>query len=488
LVVGEQFVGGQLRERVQSREENAMTPGRTAMAGTLGRCCASAVYRCIRAAALLGALAFSFPLLADSPGDSRAYRLGPGDRITVTVFGQAELSGDILVDGAGNILLPFVGPIEVKDLTTLECQNLVRDRLADGILKQPSVSVRISELRPLYILGDVSAPGAYPFRYGSTVQSAVAVAGGFGLPQLVQGAAVSEFLLADERVRQLSFQKQALLVRRARLEAQRDGMKTFSPPAPQGMTEGAPTFGGSATQQQASSIVADETDIFEAQAAILQRQLDLLGSQKPRIEKEIESFNGQIEAAKKQLEVVKQQADQYSRLVKQGLGIVNSELQLRLTEANHESELWRITTEVLRLQMEAGELDLKIHEAEASFKRQVITELRDVRERLRELDVTLPSAREIREVKLQQAGSIAGAEAARSISITRTRNGEATVFQATQTTTLEPGDIIDVKKWLPRELTYQGTSASEPGLRPYHLRPYQMGATGPERPVASASR
>jgi polysaccharide export outer membrane protein len=109
--------------------------------------------------------------------------------------------------------------------------------------------------------------------------------------------------------------------------------------------------------------------------------------------------------------------------------------------------------------------------------------LRDVRERLRELDVTLPSAREIREVKLEQAGSMAGAEAARSISVTRTRNGEATVFQATETTTLEPGDVIDVKRLLPRELTYQGPSASEPGLRPY-----QTGAAGPKRPVASASR
>jgi polysaccharide biosynthesis/export protein len=456
-----------------------MTLGRTAMAGTLVRCYASAVYRCIRAATLLGALAFSSPLLADSPGDSRAYQLEPGDRITVTVFGQAELSGDILVDGAGNILLPLIGPIEVKGLTTLECQKLVRDRLSDGILQEPSVSVRISEPRPLYILGGVRAPGAYPFRYGSTVQSVVAVAGGFGLPQLVEATAASEFLLADERVRQLSFQRQALLVRRARLEAQRDGMKTFSPPTPQSMMEGAPMFGGRATQQQASSIVADETDTFETQAAVLQQQLDLLRSQKPRIEKEIEAFNEQIATTKKQLELVKQHASQYSGLVKQGLGLANSELQFRLMETNQESELWRLTSQVLRLQMEASELDLRIHEAEASFKRQVITELRDVRERLRELDVTLPSAREIR----RQAGSRAGGEASRSISVTRTRDGKATVFQATETTTLEPGDIIDVKKLLPRELTYQGSSTSEPGLRPY-----QMGAAGSERPDALASR
>jgi polysaccharide export outer membrane protein len=406
----------------------------------------------------------------------------------VTVFGQAELSADILVDGAGNILLPFIGPIEVKGLTTLECQNLVRDRLADGVLQEPSVSVRISEPRPLYILGDVRAPGAYPFRYGSTVQSVVAVAGGFGLPQLVEATAVSEFLLADERVRQLSLQRQALLVRRARLEAQRDGAKTFSPPPPsppppQGMTEGAPMFGGQATQQQTQSIVADETDTFETQAAVLQKQLDLLRSQKPRIEKEIEAFNEQIATTKKQLELIKQHANQYSGLVKQGLGLANSELQFRLMETNQESELWRLTSQVLRLQMEASELDLKIHEAEASFKRQVITELRDVRERLRELDVTLPSARKTREVKREQAGSRAGAEASRSIGVTRTRDGKATVFQATETTTLEPGDIIDVKKLLPRELTYQGPSASEPGLRPY-----QMGVAESERPDALASR
>jgi polysaccharide export outer membrane protein len=377
----------------------------------------------------------------------------------VTVFGQAELSGDILVDGAGNILLPFIGPIEVKGLTTLECQKLVRDRLSDGILQQPSVSVRISEPRPLSIVGDVRAPGAYPFRYGSTVQSVVAVAGGFGLPQLVEATAASEFLLADERVRQLSFQRQALLVRRARLEAQRDGMKTFSPPTPQSMMEGAPMFGGRATQQQASSIVADETDTFETQAAVLQHQLDLLRSQKPRIEKEINAFNEQIATTKKQLELVKQHANQYSGLVKQGLGLANSELQFRLMETNQESELWRLTSQVLRLQMEASELDLRFHEAEASFKRQ--------------------SAREIR----RQAGSRAGAEASRSISVTRTRDGKATVFQATETTTLEPGDIIDVKKLLPRELTYEGPSTSEPGLRPY-----QMGAGGSERPDALASR
>jgi polysaccharide export outer membrane protein len=445
-----------------------MTSGRTG----LDRCwcrCAAHVHRVATVGFLLGAVVLSFCFssssFADSPGDSRAYQVGPGDRLAVTVFGQPELSGDVLVDGAGNILLPLIGAIQVKDLTILDCQNLVRDRLAEGVLQQPFVSVRISELRPMYVLGDVRTPGAYAFRYGSTVQSAVAVAGGFAVPPLGEGVAMSEYLLADERVRQLSVQKQALLVRHARLEAQRDGMKTFSPPVLKDDDEAA----GSAaheTRQHLSSAVADESDIFEMQGAVLRDRLNLLHSQKPRLGNEIEAFNGQIAAAKKQLDVLKQHADQYTRLVKQGLGVINAELQFRVTEANQESELWRLTTQVLRLQMEAGELDLKVNDAEAAFKQQVMTELREVRDRLRELEATLPSAREIREVKLQQVGNGLGSEAPRSLTITRTRIGQAVRIDAIETTALEPGDIIDVKKPLPRDLRYQRLSASEADLRP----------------------
>jgi polysaccharide export outer membrane protein len=440
------------------------------MAAMFGCSCKSVSYQFARVAALLGALVFSSSVSADAAGDSRAYTLAPGDRIAVMVFGQAELSGDILVDGAGNILLPFIGPIEVKGLTVHECEERIHDQLANGILKQPSVSVRISELRPLYVLGDVRVPGVYPFRYGSTIKSVVAAAGGFGLAEPLQGATMSDFLLADERVRQLSVQKRSLLVRRARIEAQRAGMNAFSPSAARNPAE----------EADFAEMVASEKETFDSQLAMLQSQLDLLRSQKPRIQREIEALNALITTNKRQLQYVKEHAEQYSKLVKQGLGLANAELQNRITEANYENELWKLTAQVSRLEMDSGDLDLKIHETETSFKKQIVAELQDVREHLRELDVTLPSARKVRAVKLQKVG---GAEEDRSISVTRTRDGEATVFQATETTSLDPGDVIDVKRLLPHELIYQAPSASDPGLRPY-----QMGAAGPERPVGPMPR
>jgi polysaccharide export outer membrane protein len=389
------------------------------------------------------------------------------------VFGHAELSGDILIDGTGTILFPFVGPIEVKDLTILECQKLIHDRLADGILNHPSVNVRISELRPLYVLGDVRTPGAYPYRYGSTVKSAVAAAGGFGVFEPLQNTAVSEFLLADERVRQLTLQKRALLVRRARIEAQRDGLDTFSPPTPSDPTE----------EAGVAEIAAIEKETFDSQAAMLQNQLNLLRSQKPRVQNEIDALAGQIATTKKYLAQIKQNSDQYSRLVKQGLGLTNTEMQLRLTEATQENEIWRLTAQVSRLQMDIGDLDLKINDTEAAFKRQVVAELRDVHDRLRELDVTLPSAREVREVRLQRTGGLVGAETARSISVTRTRNDEAKMLEATEMTALEPGDVIEVKKLLPRDAPHVSASLRHPGLRTN-----QTEAAGRDGPDGSVSR
>jgi polysaccharide export outer membrane protein len=436
---------------LSGREENAMRPDCTPARCRFRRRRDKMLHRYIAAAVLLSVLVFSARLTAAPAGDSRTYKLAPGDRITITVFNQPELSGDVVIDDVGNIILPFLEPIAVKDLTIIECQRLIRARLADGILQQPTVSVRISELRPLYVMGDVRTPGAYPYRYGSSVQSAVSAAGGFGPPELVPGAAVSEFLLADERVRQLTFQKEALLVREARLQAQRDGMKAFSPPGQ-----------AAATNAGTPGLVVNEKDTFATQAAILETQLNVLRSQKPHIQNQIEALNGQVATTQTQLEVVRQYAEQYSRLVKQGLGTLNAEMQSKLAQSTHENELWRLKTEISRLEMGAGDLDVRIEEAAAVFKRQVVTELREVRERLNELGVTLPAAREIRAVRLQYAAGLIKVGVKHSISVSRLRNGETTVFEATETTPVEPGDIIDVKRLLPEQASREVASSDQP--------------------------
>ena len=110
---------------------------------------------------------------------SEPYQLDSGDKLRVTVFGQADLSGDFAVDGGGNIAIPLIPPVQARGLTTNELQAAIADALGKTLLRNPNVSVQVMEFRPFFILGEVQKAGQYPFVNGMTVQSAVAIAGGF---------------------------------------------------------------------------------------------------------------------------------------------------------------------------------------------------------------------------------------------------------------------------------------------------------------------
>jgi protein involved in polysaccharide export with SLBB domain len=107
------------------------------------------------------------------------YRLGPGDKIKVTVFGQPNMSGQFSIAGDGNVSLPFIGSVNAGGQTIRQLESLIIDRLQPDYLKNPRVSVEVLNFRPFDIIGEVQKPGSYPYRNGMTVLNAVAMAGGF---------------------------------------------------------------------------------------------------------------------------------------------------------------------------------------------------------------------------------------------------------------------------------------------------------------------
>lgn len=122
--------------------------------------------------------AASAPQTPASTADD-SYRLGSGDKIHVGVFGQADLNGDYVVDGGGSVQLPLIGSVKAAGLTVAEFQKLVASKFADGYLVNPNVEVDVVSYRPFYIIGEVKAPGQYPYVNGMSVLNAVALAGGF---------------------------------------------------------------------------------------------------------------------------------------------------------------------------------------------------------------------------------------------------------------------------------------------------------------------
>jgi len=116
---------------------------------------------------------------AASPPEDSSYRLGTGDKVRLIVYDEPDLSGEFQVDSVGFIRLPLIGQVRALGLSVKEFENQVTERLTQGYLKDPKVSVEVTLYRPFYIIGEVNKPGEYPYVNGMNALNAVALAGGY---------------------------------------------------------------------------------------------------------------------------------------------------------------------------------------------------------------------------------------------------------------------------------------------------------------------
>src|SRR2546430_2976282 len=108
-----------------------------------------------------------------------AYHLDAGDRLRVVVYGQEGLTNTYAIDAGGSITMPLIGSVPARGRTTAGLAAQISAKLRAGFIRDPSVAVEIEAYRPFFILGEVAAPGQYPYVPNMTVESAVAIAGGF---------------------------------------------------------------------------------------------------------------------------------------------------------------------------------------------------------------------------------------------------------------------------------------------------------------------
>jgi polysaccharide biosynthesis/export protein len=123
----------------------------------------------------------SSPNLPRLPADQAGavYRLGAGDSLRITVFGEPDLSGTFKISDNGALVMPLVGQVAAQGLSVPELQKKLVSQLNVKAVKSPDVTIQVEEYRPFFILGEVKNPGSYPYVPEMTVLTAVAIAGGF---------------------------------------------------------------------------------------------------------------------------------------------------------------------------------------------------------------------------------------------------------------------------------------------------------------------
>jgi polysaccharide biosynthesis/export protein len=126
------------------------------------------------------------------------YRVNVGDVLEVAVAGVPELRHRAPVQMDGNISLPLVGMVTVAGLPLPEIRakigaalasKVYRQRTSDGreaviVIAADEVTTTVAEYRPIYINGDVSKPGEYPYRPATTARQLIAVAGGYDIMRI----------------------------------------------------------------------------------------------------------------------------------------------------------------------------------------------------------------------------------------------------------------------------------------------------------------
>jgi protein involved in polysaccharide export with SLBB domain len=107
--------------------------------------------------------------------------LGPADVFEVRVYGEPDLSGTYRVDVDGTIDFPLVGRLVVAGQVPSQIATLLTERLAQGYLKSPQVSILVKEYnsKKVTVIGQVQKPGTFPYLQRMSVVEAVSLAGGF---------------------------------------------------------------------------------------------------------------------------------------------------------------------------------------------------------------------------------------------------------------------------------------------------------------------
>jgi polysaccharide export outer membrane protein len=112
---------------------------------------------------------------------TKAYTIGPGDRLTIQVWDHDDLNRTVEVAPDGTFSFPFIGKVQASDKTAFMIENTLVEKLSDGYLVGPQVTVGVIEYnnKKVFLFGEVVRPGSYVLRSNMRLLELISGAGGF---------------------------------------------------------------------------------------------------------------------------------------------------------------------------------------------------------------------------------------------------------------------------------------------------------------------
>lgn len=438
------------------------------------------------------------------------YRLGVRDKVRVQVFewrpsrdevySWTALNQIYTVDPAGKISMPLVGVVPAAGYTTEELGTIVSRQLMHrlNLATQPDTTVEVTDFRPIYVTGAVERAGQYPYTAGMSVLQGVSLGGGLFRNSALSGLRLErEFVSTVGTYQGLEQERQRLLARKARLDAELGGADRIAFPADL-QTVSAPW-----AIEFTSSIMSKEQSVFDLRRRANDTQLLALNQLQESLEREVDTLDQRIAAQEKQIDLMRSEFDGIKQLSDKGLATQPRLLGLQRNMVELESEKLRIESDRTRAQQEVSRTKISRIEYQNKRDNDLTVELQTTEARLQQIAQELTvNQRLLAETKSQAVtspmhlvsatsgdqGADKAVEPKIHYTVTRQVRGGVIDIDANENTLLEPGDTIKVDMTIPGAAS--GGMALDAMLRsemPTQPQPATTKISDPAPPVVQPS-
>jgi polysaccharide export outer membrane protein len=371
-----------------------------------------------------------------SASKMQSYKVGAGDVLMITVYGDAGLTGLFPVSADGAIGYPLLGNIDVADKTVDEIGAQISRDLADHVPNR-SAAVAIKEYAPIFIVGDVQKPGRYEYRPGMIVLELFALSGGLREPTARTDMSSIQLISAQQDYEDMSLQLLSQDVRRVRLEAERNNVAFEYNSNGPGLVRDAPTL---------EKIVEAEKSLYKLRRSVLQDEKTNLEVQRQNFVQEIYTLDKSNVMRNEQFQLLGLDVNASEELVSRGAASQSALRERKRELLAMNQQLLESTSFLARARQNKNEVERRILELENKRNNDAATELREI-----ELDMV--RLRRKMTFSLQIMAEI-GAASRRvtnleqtiqtKFSIVRHLSGEYDETEAGEQTTIRAGDVIRV--------------------------------------------
>lgn len=385
------------------------------------------------------------------PREKLFVRIGSWDNTTQTYVSWPDASGEYTIGADGAVSIPMAGSVMAAGLTAEELSRAIVSKIQDGlgVTTNLDASVEVAEYRPIYVIGEVQVPGAIPYAPGMNAIEAVGLAGGFRRPEttFLQNERSALASLGSYEV--LRVQLYARLAEKARLEAELASRAELIADKELAEAPGA------------EELLRREGDVKAARDAQIKSQMVQLASLEKLLVEEIDRLGKQVDLRAKQIELARAELENTTQLVEKGLTVASRRSDLQTRVADEEVRLLELETARLTAEQRVVEVKQERSDILNARKRDILDNLSLAEAEISEIRIKQRTEAALYAEAMQSGDGFVSTRGfgAPILELARRQNGKLVSVPVERDTSLEPGDVLEIRLPLPDEMSAPALAA-----------------------------